>query len=210
MIKRQVYILLLIVMAWLMVMPLSAQGVYFGVKGGFEVVNMEFNDDVFDKSNRAGFFIGPTFVISTMVPGLSLDISGLYNQRKLKVENESIDQQSILIPAHARYGASILDFGSIFLTAGPQLAFNVGPSKFYWEDAQNNGKQFALQDTKMSLDFGFGASVGHHLEAIVYYNIPIGKTGDVTWNTVGKSTKNSLSSTKTTANSWMLSVAYIF
>lgn len=210
MIKRKVYILLLTVMAWLMVMPLSAQSVYFGVKGGFEVVNMEFNDEVFDKSNRAGFFIGPTFVISTMVPGLSLDISGLYNQRTLKVENESIDQQSILIPAHARYGASILDFGSIFLTAGPQLSFNVGPSKFYWEDAQNNGKQFALQDTKVSLDFGLGASIGHHLEAIVYYNIPIGKTADVTWNSVEKATKNSLSSTKTTANSWMLSVAYIF
>lgn len=210
MIKRKVYILLLTVMAWLMVMPLSAQSVYFGVKGGFEVVNMEFNDEVFDKSNRAGFFIGPTFVISTMVPGLSLDISGLYNQRTLKVENESIDQQSILIPAHARYGASILDFGSIFLTAGPQLSFNVGPSKFYWEDAQKNGKQFALQDTKVSLDFGLGASIGHHLEAIVYYNIPIGKTADVTWNSVEKATKNSLSSTKTTANSWMLSVAYIF
>lgn len=210
MIKRKVYILLLTVMAWLMVMPLSAQSVYFGVKGGFEVVNMEFNDEVFDKSNRAGFFIGPTFVISTVVPGLSLDISGLYNQRTLKVENESIDQQSILIPAHARYGASILDFGSIFLTAGPQLSFNVGPSKFYWEDAQNNGKQFALQDTKVSLDFGLGASIGHHLEAIVYYNIPIGKTADVTWNSVEKATKNSLSSTKTTANSWMLSVAYIF
>ena len=210
MIKRKVYILLLTVMAWLMVMPLSAQSVYFGVKGGFEVVNMEFNDEVFDKSNRAGFFIGPTFVISTVVPGLSLDISGLYNQRTLKVENESIDQQSILIPAHARYGASILDFGSIFLTAGPQLSFNVGPSKFYWEDAQNNGKQFALQDTKVSLDFGLGASIGHHLEAIVYYNVPIGKTADVTWNSVEKATKNSLSSTKTTANSWMLSVAYIF
>jgi hypothetical protein len=198
------------VMAWLMVMPLSAQGVSFGVKGGLEVVKMEYNDDVFDKSNRAGFFVGPTFIISTVLPGLSIDISGLYNERKLKVENESVVQKSILIPAHVRYGASIMDFGGVFLCAGPQLSFNVGPSKYYWEDARRNAKQFALQDTKMAFDFGVGATIGHHLEAVVYYNIPIGKTADFTWNKVEESTKASLSSTKTTANSWLLSVAYIF
>ena len=111
MIKRLFQIALPIVMAWLMVMPLSAQGVAFGVKGGLEVVSMEFNDDVFDKTNRAGFFIGPTFVISTALPGLAIDISGLYNERTLKVEGESVQQKSILIPAHIRYGASIMGFG---------------------------------------------------------------------------------------------------
>ena len=63
MIKRLFQIALPIVMAWLMVMPLSAQGVAFGVKGGLEVVSMDFNVDVFDKSIRAGFFVGPPFVI---------------------------------------------------------------------------------------------------------------------------------------------------
>lgn len=196
-----------------MVMPLSAQGVAFGVKGGLEVVSMEFNDDVFDKSNRAGYFIGPTFVISTALPGLAIDISGFYNERTLKVEGETVKQQSVLIPAHARYGAGIMDFGAVFLTAGPQLSFNVGRSKFYWEDVNKNAKQFLLQDTKLAMDFGVGLSIGQHLEAIVYYSIPIGKTGDFTWNKVGKAANeatSALNNTNTTANSWMLSATYIF
>lgn len=193
-----------------MVMPLSAQGVSFGVKGGLEVMNMEFNDDVFDKSNRVGFFIGPTFIIPTILPGFSIDISGLYSRRMLKVEGESVDQQSILIPAHARYGATIGGFGSVFLTAGPQLSFNVGPSKFYWEDLESNGKQFILQDTKMAMDFGLGVTIGQHLEAIIYYNVPIGKTADFTWSKVEDAAQAALNSTKTISNSWLLSVTYLF
>ncbi|MCR5473546.1 MAG: outer membrane beta-barrel protein [Prevotella sp.] len=213
MIKRLFQFLLPIVMAWLVAMPLSAQGVAFGVKGGLEVVSMEFDDNLFDKSNRAGFFVGPTFVISTALPGLAIDISGFYNERTLKVEGESVQQKSILIPAHVRYGAGIMGLGAVFLTAGPQLSFNVGPSQFYWEDVNMNAKQFLLQDTKLAMDFGVGLSIGRHLEAIVYYNVPIGKTGDFTWNKVGKAASEAtaaLNNTKTTANSWMLSVAYIF
>ena len=203
-----------IVMVWLIVMPLSAQGVAFGIKGGLEVVNMEFRDDVFDKSNRAGYFIGPTFVFSTGVPGLCVDISGLYRKRSLKVDGESIDQQSVTIPAHARYGASIVNFGGVFLCAGPQLSFNVGPSKHIWEDIENNAKQFILQDTKLAIDFGLGVTIGHHLEAILYYSVPIGKTADFSWNEVEGAVKQvpvtSLNTTKSHANSWLLSFGYIF
>lgn len=208
--KRTSKIGILTIMVWLTAIPLSAQGVSFGVKGGFDVVNMEFNNDVFDKSNRLGAFIGPTFVISTMVPGLSVDISALYNQRTLKVDEESIDQQSLAIPAHVRYGASIIGFGSVFLTAGPQLSFNLGQSKLTWQDAKKLDKNFAFQDTKVGMDFGVGASIGHHLEAIVYYYVPIGRTADITWNEVDASSNTTMKSTHTTSNSWFLSVAYIF
>jgi hypothetical protein len=197
-------------MAWMTSMPLSAQGLSFGVKGGFDVVSMEFNNDVFDQSNRLGYFIGPTFVIPTMVPGLSIDISALYNQRTLKVDEESINQQSLAIPVHIRYGASIIDFGSVFLTAGPQLSFNIGKSKMTWQDVKKLDKTFALQDTKVGMDFGVGASIGHHLEAIVYYYVPIGRTADIVWNEVDASLNTTMKSTHTTSNSWFLSVAYIF
>ena len=195
-----------------MVMPLSAQGLAFGVKGGLEVVNLEYSDDLFSKSNRAGFFVGPTFVITTSLSGLAIDISGLYNERKLKIGDESVVQKSILIPAHVRYGANITNFGGVFLCAGPQLSFNVGPSKFFWEEANKGVKQF-LQDTKLAMDFGLGVTIGHHIEAIVYYSVPIGKTGDFTWSKVGNSVSqafSALSTTKTTSNSWLLSATYIF
>lgn len=211
--KKHLTIVFLTVMAWLIVMPLSAQGLAFGVKGGLEVVNLEYSDDLFSKSNRAGFFVGPTFVITTSLSGLAIDISGLYNERKLKIGDESVVQKSILIPAHVRYGANITNFGGVFLCAGPQLSFNVGPSKFFWEEANKGVKQFLLQDTKLAMDFGLGVTIGHHIEAIVYYSVPIGKTGDFTWSKVGNSVSqafSALSTTKTTSNSWLLSATYIF
>ena len=209
--KRHIMIEILTIMAWLASMPLSAQGLSIGVKGGLDVVSMEFNDDVFDPSNRMGAFIGPTFIISTLVPGLSVDISALYNQRTLKVDGESVNQQLLAIPAHIRYGVSIIDFGSVFLTAGPQLSFNIGRSKFSWQDAKDFDKSFAFQDTKVAMDIGVGASIGQHLEAIVYYDMPIGKTADITWNEMDSSSSaTTMKSSHITANSWFLTVAYIF
>jgi hypothetical protein len=63
------------------------------------------------------------------------------------------------------------------------------------------------------MDFGVGLAIGPHIEAIVYYSIPIGKTGDFTWNKVSKAANEATSAfnnTNTTANSWMLSATYIF
>ena len=197
-------------LSWFTPSCLSAQRVAFGVKGGIDIIGLEFNNDVFDKSNRAGVFIGPTFVISTALPGFKIDVSALYDQLTLKVDGQSLKQQSILLPAHVRYGASIANFGEIYVCIGPQLSFNVGAAKYYWEDASNNGKYFSLQDTKLSVDFGAGVSIGNHLEANVYYRIPLGKTADFTWNEAVNQTTTAIKSTKTTSEGWSISVTYLF
>ena len=201
---------LLTLMAWLWAMPSLSQGVAFGVKGGIDVMKMEFDDDVFDNSNRGGWFVGPTVVFSVPVPGFSIDLSALYDERTLKVEGEKLEQKSVIIPANARIGAS-LGFGSVYLCGGPQLAFNVGASSYRWEDVKNEVKQFSLQDTKFSVNLGVGASVGGHFEVMVNYNVPIGRTGDFTWSEVDTQlAKQTLKSAKSTANAWMLSVSYLF
>lgn len=201
---------LLVMMAWLWAVPSLSQGVAFGVKGGIDVMKMEFDNDVFDDSNRGGWFIGPTVAFSTLVPGLSIDVSALYDQRTLKVEGEKLDQKSIVIPANARMGAS-LGFGSIFICGGPQLSFNVGASSYTWEDVKQEAKQFSLQDTKFSFNLGVGASIGGQLEVMVNYNIPIGRTGDFTWSELDEQlSKQTLKSAKSTANAWMLSASYYF
>ena len=135
---------LLTLMAWLWAMPSLSQGVAFGVKGGIDVMKMEFDDDVFDDSNRGGWFVGPTVVFSVPVPGFSIDLSALYDERTLKVEGEKLEQKSVIIPANARIGAS-LGFGSVYLCGGPQLAFNVGASSYRWEDVKNEVKQYELE-----------------------------------------------------------------
>jgi hypothetical protein len=43
------------------------------------------------------------------------------------------------------------------------------------------------------------------------YNVPIGKAADMTWNTYDYQTgEYVMNTTKTTANTWMLSAAFLF
>ena len=69
----------------------KAQG-KFGIKGGLNVTSMSLNSEVFDASNRTGFFIGPTVKFTLPIVGLGVDASALYDQRESKVKAEFDDR----------------------------------------------------------------------------------------------------------------------
>ena len=69
-------------------MPAKAQ-IDYGVKGGLNLTSMSFSKDVFDSSNKMGFFIGPTAKFTLPVVGLGIDASLLFDQRSFNVEFES-------------------------------------------------------------------------------------------------------------------------
>ena len=61
----------------------SAQAqIKFGLKGGLNVTNMSFSQDVVGKSNRTGFFVGPMVKVTIPLAGLGLDAGVLYDQRE--------------------------------------------------------------------------------------------------------------------------------
>ena len=105
--------------------PAKAE-VKFGVKGGLNLTSMSLDAKAIDKSNQAGFFIGPTFKFTLPIVGLGFDASALYDQRKAEVDDTSIKQQSIQIPINIRYGIGLGSTASIYFFAGPQFGFNVG------------------------------------------------------------------------------------
>jgi len=183
----------------------------FGFKGGIELINMDFNASALNASNRAGFYIGPSLRFNLPVVGLSLDASGFYSQRDLKVTGEKLSQKSILLPANVRYGVGIGDLLCIFATAGPQFSFNVGDDVFHWVDENGNDSQFTLQNTMLSFNFGAGARIGSHLEVGIYYNIPVGKTADFTWEKLGDQlSETTWNSAKSRTNAWHVSLSYYF
>lgn len=185
--------------------------VRFGLKGGLELTQMEFSSSALKESNRAGFYFGPEMKFQLPVVGLGIDVSLLYNRRDLKVEDEKLMQQSLLAPAHLRYGVNIGDVIGIFLCAGPQFSFNVGDDVFYWRDSEDNNKQYSLQNTQLSLNFGGGLTLGTNLEASVFYNVPLGKTADFTWETLSSELKNQdWSRAKSRLNAWHISLTYYF
>lgn len=197
----------------LMALPSSAQ-VKFGLKGGLNVTDMSLSSDVFDASNRAGFFIGPTVKFSLPVTGLGIDGSVLYDQRSAKiektngVETKTVKQQQIAIPINLRYGVGLGSVASAFIFAGPQVGFNVGDTDYNWTDTSN----YSLKKSNFSVNVGLGATLIQHLQITANYNIACGKTADVTlWKTVSDAAQQVTGlKSKSRNNSWQIAVAYFF
>lgn len=194
-----------------MASPLFAQNVQFGLRGGVQLTEMSFSGDALRTNNRTGFCAGPVLRIKTPVAGFAIDVATLYDQRDLKVDGLLMKQKSLLVPANARLGASVFSLLGIFLTAGPQLSFNLGDDILHWTDEASNIKQYTLQNTTLSLNIGGGVTVGKHLEAAIYYNMPLGKTGDFTWNRLTQQwQEEDWSHAKSRVDAWRFCVTYYF
>ena len=153
----------------------------FGVKAELNVSDFYFDSDVFDKTNQAGWFIGPTVKFTLPVVGLGMDASVLYDYRSAKLDyatmTQTVKQQQIAIPVNARYSIGLGSVASVFLFGGPQVAFNIGEKEYQW----NMSSTYALKNSNFSINLGFGVTAFKHLQVSANYNIACGKTGHATW-----------------------------
>ena len=188
-------------------MTVAAQAqVQFGVKGGLNLTNMKLSNDIVDKSNQAGFFIGPTVKFTLPVVGLGIDAAALYDQRSAKVDDETLKQQSIQIPVNLRYGIGLGSTASVYIFAGPQFGFAIGDKV---TEIANDAFAWRLKDSNLSANVGLGLMLMNHLQVSANYNIALGTTGEVDVNdAIGTAWDTAIGKAK--ANSWQLSVAYFF
>lgn len=199
-------ILTLVALLSAITMTTQAQLVKFGVKGGLDLVSMSFNEQVFDTSNKAGWFIGPTVQVN-LLAGLGADIAAFYDQKTTEVNNETIKMKSILVPLNVRYKFGLGKTVGLYVAAGPQFAFNVGDSEFKWTDKTSYQNTFQLKKSNFSINLGAGVYLTEHLEVGFAYNIPMGKTADVEkYNNYEM--RGFIEDTK--AKSWQISAAYFF
>ena len=167
-----------IVSALLTVLPAKAQ-LQFGFKGGINVTEMSFDENVFKSSNRLGYFIGPTVKLGLPITGIGIDISGLYEKKTTKVNGKAIDQENIIVPANIRL--NIGEVAGVYLAAGPQFAFNIGDDEFKWnKDGVEN--TFQLKKSYLSINLGAGIFFSKHLEVGFVYNIGVSNTGEASWS----------------------------
>lgn len=189
----------------------SSQSLQLGLKGGVDVTEMDFNSEVLKSSNRAGFFVGPILHIKTPVAFLSVDVAALYDQCKLRVDDETLTQKTIQVPANARFGIDLGYMAGVFLSVGPQFNFNVGSSTFDWGDIPGSRKNFKLEDTTLGLNLGGGIKLGSHLEGAVSYTVPLGNTADFTWDTLVDGLESqTMHRARSKKNAWRISLAYYF
>lgn len=210
---RKYYILMLVAFATLFSVPASAQ-IKFGVKGGLDVTNLKFNQDVYSKDNRAGFYLGPTVKFSLI--GIGFDASLLYDQRSADLTSDwivdgsgknvnftdkSVTQKQIAIPINLRYTIGLGSLANVFLFAGPQFGFNVAGDK-----SLGDGNDWKWKDSNFSVNVGFGFTVLNHLQLNANYNIACGKTGEISDDSVIEGIKNY----HARYNAWQVGLAYYF
>ena len=177
--------------------PAKAE-VKFGLKGGLNLTNMRFDSSVADKSNQAGFFIGPTVKFTLPIVGLGFDASALYDQSSAEVGNDKIKQQSIQIPVNLRYGIGLGSTASIYFFAGPQFGFNVGDKSI-----KTTTSEWTFKSSNISANVGLGVMLLSHLQISANYNFGLGKTGELDiLNTNFKENGK--------MNAWQIAVAYYF
>ena len=198
-------ILTLVVLLATITVAAQAQ-VKFGVKGGLNITSMKLDKSVADKSNQAGFFIGPTVKFTLPVVGLGIDAAALYDQRSAKVLDETLKQQSIQIPINLRYGIGLGSTASVYIFAGPQFGFAIGDKV---TELANDAADWRLKDSNLSANVGLGLMLLNHLQVSANYNIALGTTGEVDVNNAINTAWNTAIG-KAKANAWQLSVAYFF
>ena len=202
---KKLFTLIVLVAATCFAMPASAQ-LKFGVKGGLNITDMSLSSDVFETSNRTGFFIGPTVKFTLPIVGLGIDASALYDQRESELTNADnevtkIKQQAINIPINLRYDIGLGSLAAVYLAAGPQFGFNVGDkNQTLFDDVAD----WILNSSNFSVNVGAGVMLLSHLQVGANYNIVCGKTGKITYLDGVESVFRGRS------NSWQISMAYYF
>ena len=197
---KKIFTTIVLMAAMLVAIPAKA-GINFGIKGGYNITNFSFSEDVIAKDNQQGFFIGPSLKIGIPVLPIGFEIAALYDQRDAKLEGEKISQKSINIPINVRYELGLGDMAGIYVAAGPQFGFNIGDKKFSF----SNANDYEMKDSNLSLNLGACIRLVSHLEIGFNYNIALGKTGE--FNEVDGA-KNLVGNGK--ANAWQISAAYYF
>lgn len=210
---KKVLSIVFLVAAMLFAANANAQ-IKFGLKGGLNVTSMSFCEEVFDASNKTGFFVGPMVKVTVPIVGLSFDAAALYDQKEADVkytgtEGElgkvNVKQQSINIPVNVRYGFGLSSLANIFLFAGPQWGINVGDKNFKW----NESSSYSLKKSNFSVNVGAGVTLLNHLQVSANYNIACGKSADASLSKALDAAANA-GKDKSHNNSWQIALGYWF
>lgn len=194
--------------------PVRGQ-VDFGVRAGLnmsettlEGISHTTVGDLFKMERHDGYFIGPVLRVGLPVSCLGIDVAALYDVRKTEISGKQISMRSVVVPVNARLDLPLLrELFGVYLTAGPQLSFNIGHEGFSWTDVNSVQNTFRVQ----SSNFGFNAGAGvrvFQLEVGVIYHMPIGRTADLV--SLSQTAQQIYEIRSANTNNWQINLAWYF
>lgn len=153
------------VMLLLCAFTTSAQ-IAFGIKGGLNVSNVEFDTDVIDSDNLTGFQIGPMLDFTVPVLGIGMDAAILYSQKGLEFNSDSYKTDYLEVPVNFKwkFGVPVLKG---YITAGPYASFRIGGDKI-WNVVN---EQIKAKNFGAGLNFGAGVELVKHLQVGLNYDM---------------------------------------
>lgn len=183
--------------------------VRLGVKGGYNYTNWEFGKLDLKGDDKNGFFIGPTLKISlpaiTPGVGLGVNVSGLYDQRKVKVgEADPVEIKTKMVAVPVNMQIDFLRGSSLelFIYVGPEFDFSLDKDQHILDAART----WKFKDSAFSINAGAGVLLLKCLQLSVNYNMVCGATAEVTMEGV----TNDMKSFKTRANAGQLALTVYF
>lgn len=193
--KKNFSTLMIAVCCMFIAMPVQAQLIKWGVKGGVNMTKIDW-DGGYDgnKDNSTGFFIGPMAEITIPIVGLGVDGALLYSQKGQKTdilvdgERYTVDakQTGLEIPVNLKYTIGLGSMLGIYFAAGPDFFFGF------------KEKEGIDRKAQVGLNLGAGVKLIQHLQIGINYQIPLGDSFKLA-NAYGAKNKT-----------WQISAAYLF
>lgn len=160
-----------ILFTMLFVSVVAQAQVAVGIRGGISAYKMTLDKSLFDVKNRMGFCVGPTVKFGSLI---GFDGSLLLDFNDAEVNGEPVYMKNLLVPVNVRINAGVGPVANIFLSAGPQLAFNIGETDFKLTDTS----KYSIDKSTFSFNFGGGVRLSK-LEVSANYNVECGRTADI-------------------------------
>ncbi len=165
---RKIHSLVVVLVMLVLALPASAQ-LRFGVKAGVNIADASLSWSALDKGNVTGFHVGPSLEMGIPLTGLNLDLSVLYSQKGVKVDDLTMKTDYLDVPLYLKWKIG-LPIVKVFLQAGPYVSFRVAGDKLL--DVPSK----VIDDVKSKsfgagLNFGFGVEVFKHLQVSANYGL---------------------------------------
>ena len=187
---KKVISVMMVAVALMMAAPAQAQLIKFGVKGGVNMSELDFDGGYEgNKDNATGFFIGPMAEFTLPIVGLGIDGAVMFSQRGKSETKE----QGFEVPVNLKYTIGLGSMAGVYLAAGPDFFFNL-------KDVDIEGGQ--AKKSQVAVNIGAGLKLLSKLQVGVTYQIPMGDSFE--WKDalgVSGSAKN---------KTWQVSAAYMF
>lgn len=187
---KKVFSVLMVAVALMMAAPAQAQLIKFGLKGGMDFTELDFNKKTVGEvtESSTGFFVGPMAEITLPIVGLGIDGAVMYAQKG----KDEWKQQGLEVPVNLKFTVGLGSTLGLYVAAGPDFFFN-----FKDIDVDN----MEAKKTQVAMNIGAGLKLLKKLQLGVTYQIPMGDSFEMKDATSVVTAKN---------KTWQASLAYIF